>query len=83
MIITINTKTREIREKWSEEDRQMEYRDVQRKKLEAVSMALGAQLVIMYASNKARIRMLAVIFTHLIDSMKNATRADLTDCEEN
>lgn len=73
MKIIIDTRTREIREEWGKGDKQMEYRALQRKKLEAVSMALGAQLVMMYNNNKDRARMLAVVFSHLIDSMKQAT----------
>ncbi len=82
MIITINTKTKEIREKWSKEDKQMEHRAVQREKLEAVSMALAAQLVVMYDSDGARERVLATIFTNLIYSMRKARINDSTTDEE-
>ena len=42
-------------------------------------MALGAQLVVMYNSDKDRIRALSVIFINLIDSMKDAVVGDPKD----
>ncbi len=76
MKIVIDTEKREIRESWSDTDRKTEYRTLQRTKLEAISMALGAQLVIMYDTNKDRTRMLSAIFSNLIDSMKQAVVGD-------
>ncbi len=72
MKIIINTETREIKEIWSKEDREIPWSDVQKQKITGIGMALAGQMAAFYTNKTQRDHVLAKIFTAMIGIMDDA-----------